>query len=111
VRDYGQALRELAGPRMAGDPVKQAVDRAARLSGLTYWRAYDIWYGKNRRIEQAEEMQILEALAKRRKLVARNEIQDLRTRLAALEAKLISDDEEFHSADLGAIRESLRLAR
>lgn len=105
------SLREIAGARLAGDPVKQAIDRAARIAGLSYWRAYDIWYGKARRIEDFEERQILEALEKRRKLVARNEISDLRTRLAALEARLLSEDEEFHSENIGAIRNGLRMAR
>lgn len=97
-------LRELAAPRAAGDPAKAAIYRAARLAGLTYWRAFDIWYGKARRIRDYEETQITEALKKRRKVVAQNELSDLKARIARLENILLQNDETFHSEDVAALR-------
>ena len=102
--DMQAALRELAEPWTVGDRVKAAIDRAARRSGLSYWRAFDIWYGKARRIEPYEIDAIEDALVKRRKEVTRNELHDLRTRLARLEALLVQTDEEFHRPDLDRLR-------
>ena len=100
----GSALRELAGPRLAGDPIKAAVHRAARLAGLEYWRAYDIWYGRARRIDVQEETQITQALQKKRIAVAHNEFAELRARMARLETLLLNSDEDFHREDIAAIR-------
>jgi predicted phage-related endonuclease len=98
------ALRELADPWSRGDRVKVAIDRAARRAGLSYWRAFDIWYGKARRIEPHETDAIQDALTKRRKEVTRNEVHDLRTRLARLESLLVQTDEEFHRPVLDRLR-------
>ena len=54
MTDARAALHELAEPWSRGDRVKVAIDRAARRAGLAYWRAFDIWYGKARRIEPHE---------------------------------------------------------
>jgi hypothetical protein len=72
------------------------IDRAARRAGLSYWRAFDIWYGKARRIEQAERASIAEALEHKRKEATRNELHELRLRLARLEAILAGKDPDFH---------------
>ena len=99
-----RALRELAGVRLAGDPVKAAVDRVSRLTGLSYWRAYEIWYGRARRIEPSEETQIKQALIKKRNGAARNELAELKTRMLRLEAMLVRTDEEFFCEDIAALR-------
>lgn len=90
------ALRELAEPWPSGSRVKEAIHRASRLSGLAYWRCSDLWYGKARRLEAAEMTAIADAVEKKREREARNELQELRTRLAKLEARLASTDEDFH---------------
>lgn len=104
MTDAAAALRELAEPWSRGDRVKVAIDRAARRAGLAYWRAFDIWYGKARRIEPHEIDAIQDALLKRRKEVTRNELHDLRTRLTRLEALLVQTDEEFHRPTLDRLR-------
>lgn len=90
------ALRELSEPWTPGDRVKAAIQRAARLSGLSYWRCFDLWYDKARRIDASEMTAIADAVAKKREREARNEFQELRTRLAKLEARLAQVDEDFH---------------
>jgi predicted phage-related endonuclease len=104
--DVRAALQELAEPWTRGDRVKAAIARAARRAGLSYWRAFDIWYGKARRIEDHEMDAIAAALEKRRKEVSRNELSDLKTRLARLEAHLVATDEDFHRPTLDRLRAS-----
>ena len=94
-------LKELAD-RKAGEPIKTAVDRAAHRCGLSYWRAFDIWYGKARRIEESERASIAEALVQYRRKDIRNEVHELRLRLAAIEARLAAQDTTFDSAAIAA---------
>lgn len=98
-----QALRELSEPWARGDRVKAAIQRAARLSGLSYWRCFDIWYGKARRVDGLEIRAIADALEKKREREARNELQELRIRLQKLEARLLSTDEDFHRPTIDAV--------
>jgi hypothetical protein len=102
------ALQELAEPSTRGDRVKAAIERAARLSGLSYWRTFDLWYRKARRIEDFEMNAINEALARKRAEEARNELSQLRIRLERLESILALSDESFHRENLGAVRQALR---
>jgi len=90
--DFSSALRELSEPRPSGDRIKAAIARAARLADLTYWRAFDIWYGKARRIDAHEAAQINEALRLKREKAVANEYHDLKTRLAKLESALLIQD-------------------
>lgn len=67
---------------------------------FTYRRARSIWEGTARRIDGEEKDAIRQAIA----IEDRREQQELRTRLAALDARLSSADEAFHSPTLEAIR-------
>jgi hypothetical protein len=106
VRLAGEALKTLAGERLAGVPVKRAIETAARLAGLDYWRAFDLWYGKARRVEQFEIDQIGDAVEKKDREDARNAIRRMQTELARLEARLTAGDEAFHSPFLDALRQA-----
>jgi predicted phage-related endonuclease len=106
VTEAAAALRELSEPWARGDRVKAAIERAARRAGLTYWRAFDIWYGKARRIEPHEIEAIETALSKRRKEVMRNEVAELRSRIARLEALLAQKDADFDRQDDARLRAS-----
>ena len=88
---YSDALKELAEPRLVGDLVKAAIGRAARITGRTYTRAFDVWYGKARRIDAEEAQRIEQALQSKREEEARNEIHDLRTRLLKMESRLAAE--------------------
>lgn len=111
MSDIAAALKELSEPWPLGDKIKAAIARSARAAGLSYWRTFDLWYGKARRVEQHEIEQINEALKRRRKEIARNEIQDLRLRLAQLESLLVLSDEEFHRPSIDALGQSVRRSR
>jgi hypothetical protein len=89
--DAQVALKELAA-RQPGDAVKRAIENAAKRAGLSYWRAFDLWYGKARRIEDFERVQIATAIARKREQDARAELHDLRLRLTRLESILTLND-------------------
>jgi hypothetical protein len=91
-------LRQLSKPWGDGEKVKSAIDRAARLAGLRYWRAFDIWYGKARRVEDLEQGRIAEALRIKDEIDGQNELADLKRRLARLEARLAKEDANLDRA-------------
>ncbi len=99
------ALKELAEPRASGDKVKRAIERAGRRAGLTYWRAFDIWYGKARSIEQFELDAIADALAQKRREDQRNEAHELRLRITRLESLLAQADADFYRPQITALRD------
>lgn len=103
-----KALRELAEPRPTGGKIKSAIARAAKRSGLPYWRAFDLWYGKARRIEQFECDAIADAIQAKREQETRNELHDLRLRLARLETLLVQTDPDFHRPSLDALGSPMR---
>ena len=106
-----QALHELSKPWPSGERVKCAIARAADLAGLSYWRAFDIWYRKARRIEDYETAQISEALERKNRLDTRNELSELRLRLARLESLLVQTDPDFHRPTVDFVRQSVRGSR
>lgn len=110
-QSLGSALRELAGPGQRGDRIKAAIDRASRRAGLSYWRAFDIWYRKARRIEEFEADAIRSAVDKKRKEDARRELHELRLQIERLEARLNAADADFYSPQIDGIRSSLRAPR
>jgi hypothetical protein len=105
------ALRELSQPCPPGDRVKAAINRAARICSLSYWRTFNLWYRKARRIDAHEAFQISEALRLKREKEARDEYQELRVRLARLESKLVQKDPDFHRADFDPLRSRLPRSR
>lgn len=94
--DFSSALHELSKPWPDGDKLKRRIERAGRAAGLTYWRAWNIWYGKARRIDAHEADQISEALRLKREKAVANEYHDLKTRLAKLEAALVQTNPHVH---------------
>lgn len=103
---YSEALRELAEPRPVGDTIKVAIWRAARAAGLTYARAFNVWYGRARRIDAHEAAQITQALEKKREEDARNTIHDLQTRILMLESRFAAETSDSRRAQLGLVRPS-----
>jgi hypothetical protein len=109
MNEAATMLRELSEPWSSGEYVKTAIDRAARLASLNYWRAFDIWYGKARRVEEFELDQIREALRIKNEKAAKNEFHDLKLRLAKLESALsASSDPDFHRPSIDFAREQMR---
>ncbi len=97
-------LRELSEPWPSGERVKSALDRAAKLAGLSYWRAFDLWYCKARKVEEYEIDAIKEALRIKNERAARNELHQAKLLLATLEARLGAGDADFYRADIDGLR-------
>jgi hypothetical protein len=103
-----EGLRELAKPWAGGERIKAVIDRAARRAGLSYWRAFDIWYRKARRVEDFECDAIADAVAKKREEEARNELHELRMRITRLEARMAATDPDFFRPEIDASRYLVR---
>ncbi len=56
---------KLIAPPVEGANIKARIASAARATGLSYWRAWDLWYGKARRIDAHEADAIRTARARR----------------------------------------------
>lgn len=108
MSDVVAALRELSEPWQQGDKIKAAIGRAAKRCGLSYWRVFDIWYGKARRVDQFELDAVASALEQKRKADARNELHELRTRLTRLESLMAQADSDFFRPSLAAVSEQIR---
>jgi len=107
MSDAALMLRELSLPWGPGERIKSILDRTSRLARLTYSRTYEIWYGRARRIEPHEIEQIAEALRIKNERAVKNELHELRTRLARLEAT-VSKDSDFYRPDADYARDMLR---
>lgn len=110
LSDPAEGLFFLSEPRPGGEKVKAAIDRAAKAAKLAYWRAFDIWYRKARRVEAYEIDAIIEAAEAKEARELRDEFQSIRTRIAILESRLVSQDPDFHRETIGALRQSAGLA-
>lgn len=108
MSDAATMLRELSYPWEPGERMKTVIDRTSRLCRLTYWRTFDIWYRKARRVEDYEIAQITEALRVKKERAARNELHDLKLRLTRLEASLSSGDSDFYSPSIDHARDMVR---
>jgi hypothetical protein len=108
MSDAAVMLRELSEPWASGERVKSAIGRSARLARLTYWRTFDIWYRKARKVEDYELVQIAEALRIKNEKAARNEFHELKLRLATLEARFNAGDADFHGPAADYARDVLR---
>ncbi|SEP21692.1 hypothetical protein SAMN04487843_108229 [Methylobacterium sp. ap11] len=62
--EAAEGLREIAQPS-GNDSIKVQIGRAARRAGLSYWRAFDLWYRKARCVHAAEIEAIRAARAAR----------------------------------------------
>jgi hypothetical protein len=110
VTDASNLLHELAAPQDRGETMKEILERTARAAKLAYWRTYDLWYEKARRVEPAEIDQIREALRIKNERAAANELNELKYRLAKLEAYFSSGDADFHRPSIDFARETVRRA-
>jgi hypothetical protein len=109
--DVSAQLRELSEPRERGEKIVTIIGRSARLAGLSYSRCFEIWYGRARRIEPAEMLRIEQALEHKNRMDARNELSELRLRLARLESLLVQTDPDFHRPTTDFMRTQVRRPR
>lgn len=108
--DARTALQQLSEPWERGDRIKRAIERSARLAGLSYSRAFEIWYGRAK-ILPDEILRISEALETKKRKDARNELSELRLRLTRLESLLFQTDPEFSRPAAAGAGQSLLRSR
>lgn len=108
--DVAKALKELSQPQDRGEKIVMIIERTARLAGLSYSRCYEMYYGRARRIEAEEVARISDALKQKHARETRNELQELRLRLARIESLLVLSDPDFHREKLDPPRNCMRCA-
>lgn len=108
MTDFSASLKELSEPWPSGDKIKAAIGRAANRAGLSYWRAFDIWYGKARRIDAHEADSIRAAVQQKIEEETRHEFQDLRTRLLKMESRLAANGSDSHREAFDQMRTRFR---
>lgn len=109
--DVYDQLRELSKPHGEGEKAVSIIERTARMAGLSYSRCYEIYYRRARRIDADESERIGAALEQKNRLDVRNELSQLRLRLARLENILVQTDPDFHRPTSDFLRQSLRGSR
>jgi hypothetical protein len=91
-------LRALAEP---ADGIQARIASAARKAGMKYGRAYEIWYGRARRID-AHELETLRAARREQQQAAvKSELAEVYRRLDAVEAHLAGKAEGRAGTALG----------
>lgn len=106
--DASKALRELSEPHSREEKIVTIIERCARLAGLKYSRCYEIYYGRARRIEPEEIARISEALEQKNRRAARNELSEIRLRVARLEALLSQTDADVHLPTIDPVSQRMR---
>lgn len=101
--EAAQGLKRIA---RSPEPTKTRIARAARAVGISYWRAFDLWYGKARRIDAAE----MDAIRRAEMEAARAEYRELVARIERLDAALRLSDPEFDRPLAHADRKAARRA-
>jgi hypothetical protein len=109
--DVAGMLRELSKPHGEGEKIPSIIERTARMAGLCYSRCYEIYYRRARDIKPAEIERITAALEQKNRLETRNELSELRLRLARLESILVQTDPDFHRPTSDFLRQSFRGSR
>lgn len=99
-------IREIAGQAPIGTPIKTALARVARLTGLGERRVRGFWNGEARAI-RADEIETLRRAARKAPSDDADPSSDFRAtadRLESLAARLEATDPDLHWADIDAYR-------
>ena len=109
LEEMADLMRHVASPAIAGDKPPHAIARAARRLGFSKRRVKAFWYGEARRVDPEELEAARKAAAERTQdaRLLRREYQRAVEILERLEARLTRTDEDFHSPDIGALRDGI----
>lgn len=108
MSDISADLRELSRPKRDGENTHDVITRVRKLVGLEFSRAYEIYYGRAKRVSDSERVRVAQALQKKREEATRNELHELRFLLERMESRLSQTDPQFHRPSIDAIRDNLR---
>lgn len=110
MKDLTALLKELAAPMSREEKIEIAIGRAADRAGITFNRAFNLWYGRAKWTDPQESAAVVGAVDEKRRKDARNELHELRTRIAVLESRLNQMDTDFCRAAIDALRPYFRSA-
>lgn len=99
---YKELCLAVGGPLRADENRKSWRVRVARTAGIEVWQAKKAFYNEFAAPQNEVWWRLHEAL-NRKKQEARNERDLLIARIALLEGRLATQDQEFHSADIAAL--------
>jgi ubiquinone biosynthesis protein UbiJ len=91
VVEFSRLMRRVAEPAVPGELVAHAINRAARRLGLTRRQAKSYWYGERTHVPADLMDKAREIAAEPSVIEARDELKQLRDRVARLEALLLAD--------------------
>lgn len=109
--DTAAAMKALSAPHERGEKLPDIIARCVRLTGFSYSRCFEMYYGRAKRIEPEEIACIELALRRKERRDARNELSELRLRIEMLEARYRVGDADFHSPDIDGLGQILRPVR
>ena len=110
ILEASEGLRALGRASGPSDPVKAQIARAARQAGLPYWRAFDLWYRKARRV-QAAEIEAIRAARAVRAQERSDELAGLASDFEALAERVSRLAARSGGADADALRALARRSR
>lgn len=101
--EASRLIQSLVGEVKPGTKVKTLIHRAAHILGWSDSRAFDVWYGKARRID-AEEMDALRQAAqlKGRDDAGRSEHKELLEHIREIKERLVQIEQELGRAQADA---------
>lgn len=101
-------LRKLGGELLPGEKIGIVIGRVAVAAGLKYSRAFELWYGRSRRLEDYERQQIREALARKELERLENDLHNWRIILAKMDAKVASLRADLNRPSLDLLGHEVR---
>ena len=108
MKELTAFIRELAEPVSREEKIEVIIRRAASRAGISYHRAFNLYYGRTKWTSPAEAEAVICALDEKRRKDARNELHELRTRIAIMGSRLNQMDADFHREAIDALRPYFR---
>lgn len=108
-----QDLRVYARRRWPLENDKYRKHRLADLLGVTERRIKSLWEAEDTAVVRQHEAEAVRKLVGHQEIAEanRNDIQALQARISRLEAALLAQDAEFHSAQVAGFRQSVGFGR
>jgi len=111
LKQAEQTLKALGKKLAPLGNVRERIEQSARAVGISQTRAFDLWYGKARRVTTEEVAHIKAALRKTVRRGILNDIAEMRTRLDVLEARMDAGDADFYEPAVDVLRQAHGVGR
>jgi hypothetical protein len=111
LKQAEQSLKALGKKLVPLGNVRERIEQSARAVGISQTRAFDLWYGKARRVTAEEVAHIKAALRKTIKRGIQNDIAEIRAQLAVVEARMDAIDADFYEPAVDVLRQAHGVGR